>query len=211
MHHQSYITDWHQILLVAAGFLTAILSLWIQNELRFFYEEEKIDREELTKATKPQNKNIESRLSHRRISSALWCFWLYAGVLFALVAFGLTGLDWLFPHQADLIEQIAKGLLVGAFDITLIAVLKTIFLDFGPVSWAKEGKEKEPLLYGHDNATRTRRKRCLFIAIVVALILILASSLFLAIIPPVWLILSFFVIPLLIVGGTYCKILRTKR
>jgi magnesium-transporting ATPase (P-type) len=199
---------------VAAGFLTAILSLWIQNELRFFYEEEKLDREELTEAKKLKQKNIESRLSNRRISSTLWCSWLYAGVLFALVAFGLTGLDWLMPHQADRIEQIAKGLLVGAFDITLIAVLKTIIIDYRAVAWAKEGNEQEPLPYGLDDATRTHNKRCLFIAMFVALILILASSILLAIIPPdywAWLILSFFVIPLLIVGGTYCKIRGAKR
>jgi hypothetical protein len=81
-------TDWHQILLVATGFLTAILSLWIQSELRFFHEEKKFDKEEL-KEEKLKQKNtekIESRLSNRRISSTLWCFWLFAGILFSLGA-----------------------------------------------------------------------------------------------------------------------------
>jgi hypothetical protein len=215
MLHQTYFTDWHQILLVAAGFLTAILSVWFQSEQRFFYEKRKLDKEEQKLKDLIEQKNIESRISNRRISITLWSFWLYAGILFALLAFGLTGLDWLFTYQNGWIEYLAKGLLIGAFDITLIAVWKTVFIDYRTVSWAEEGKEQEPLNYGNNDEERTKNKRCLFGALCAALVVIVASSLVLAIKLPrywCWLIFISFVVQISIVGGTCLKIsCGTKR
>jgi hypothetical protein len=71
-----------------------------------------------------------------------------------------------------------------AFDITIIAVLKTIFFDFGLLSLADEKniekKGDEPLNYGVNTKERNHSKRCLFIAISAALFLVLYFSLILA-------------------------------
>jgi hypothetical protein len=192
MLHQIYFTDWHQILFVAAGFLTAILIVWLQFWVRSFYEERAYD-------TRPE--------SDRRFSVHIAGLWLFVGVFLSLLAFGFTGLDWLFtrfnvylPASVNQIpmERLAAGFLIGAFDITLLAVLQQI-IDVGR-GFLTRGN-LEPVAY------TPKKKWCILIAVCIALILIsVVTVILLAVMPPLYwlyLILGSFIIPFVIVGGTY--------
>jgi hypothetical protein len=215
MLHQTYLTDWHQIFLIAAGFLTAILLVWSQLWVHSFYAE------------RPYQEKRGGLESDRLFSTHIAYLWLSAGVLFAILAFGFTGLHWLLAGKtvqcslaACLIgrmQQLAAGFLMGAFIIALIAVIQQIFLNAWKTLKAKG--EPKPIDYGRHPHERTRNKTCLFRATYAALFLIFFFCLLPALIPPdcwtpiwwLWLALFSFLIPILIVGGTYECISRQRR
>jgi len=175
MLQQTCPNDWHQIFLVASGFLTATLVVWIQFWVRSLYEKLPTD-----------NRSFEDR----SFSVHTAILWLFVGVLFALFAFGLTGLDWLFTHQKvqlatpayqiDLMEQLAACFLMSSFNITLIAVIQQI-INAGAT--LKRKGESEPINYGRHPNERTHNKRFLFGGICVALALVWTCCLFLAFTP----------------------------
>jgi hypothetical protein len=163
---QQITTDWHQIFLVAAGFLTAILLMWSQHWVRSLYEEQPYDnRSEVD----------------RRFSTHIMRLWLVVGVFFALVAFGLTGLDWLLTRQLvlpdplisqmPLTERFAAGFLMGAFNITLVGIAIEIWN--AGLLLKRKGETKRINYKDGD-------KRFIFMSICIALSLILACCLFLA-------------------------------
>ncbi|MGD0351917.1 MAG: hypothetical protein ABSB38_00215 [Dehalococcoidia bacterium] len=165
MFHNIFLTDWHQLFLIAAGFLTATLLVWAQFWVNSFYDEQLYDK-------RPED--------DRRFSVNVAGLWLFSGVLFALLAFSLTGLDWLYTsrlvhtvlYHIELIERLATGFLMGAFEIALVAVVIQLIM-----AW-RTLKEK-------GNAKRIRmdytdkRKRYLFIAVCVIPFLLFAVSILL--------------------------------
>ncbi len=212
MLQQTCPNDWHQIFLVAAGFLTAILLVWSQLWVHSFYAE------------RPYQEKKGRLESDSLFSTHIAYLWLSAGVLFAILAFGFTGLHWLLAGKtvqcsiaACLIgrmQRLAAGFLMGAFIIALIAVIQQIFNAWKTL---KAKGEPKPIDYGRHPHERTRNKTCLFRATYAALFLIFFFCLLPALIPPdcwtpiwwLWLALFSFLIPLLILGvtilGVRCK------
>lgn len=180
--------------------------MWIQTRQRAFYDE----------------KDYDKRCEQDRLfSTDIAVLWLSVGVFFALLAFGLTGLDLLVTRQLiplcpaacqmRLMERLAAGFLIGAFDITLIAVLEVIWTAGRTL---KANGKANRIYYTN------RRKTCLRKAVCVALVLVLAFSLLVCLLPAfipllqcrwLWLILCCLslIIPLLILGitfkCTYCQ------
>lgn len=206
MLDQPCLTDWHQIFLVAAGFLSAILLVWSRFWVQSFYDEQAYDR-------RPA--------ADRRFSTHIGRLWLSFGLLFALLAFGFTVLDWLLTRQLVQLyiaayqipmERLAAGFLMGAFDITLIAIIQQIHNVWE--TSMKKGEPK-PIDYGRHLHERTRSKTCLFRATYVALSIIFVFCLLQAFVPlsPTWwfwLALGSFLIPGLILLVTYMHISRRR-